>query len=137
MGNPDVMLHWLGIGLGSALGGMARYGISTWMSQRWGETFPWGTLWVNVSGSFLVGFIFVLTGTEGRLRLDPMWRDLILIGILGGYTTFSAFSLQTLNLLREGQWLGAAGYVVGSLSLSLAAVALGYGVAQIWGGLRA
>lgn len=118
------------IGLGSALGGMARYGVSGWVAQRAGEVFPWGTLVVNASGSFIIGLVFVLGGTEGRMRLDPQWRDFLMLGILGGYTTFSSFSLQTLNLARSGEWVWAAGYIALSLIACLGAVLLGF-----WAGL--
>jgi CrcB protein len=119
----------LWIGLGSAVGGMARHGVGGWIAQRAGEGFPWGTLAVNASGSLLIGLVFVLSGAEGRLRMDPLWRDFLMLGLLGGYTTFSSFSLQTLNLAREGQWGWAAGYVGLSLAACLGAVWVGF-----WGG---
>ncbi len=113
------------VGLGSALGGMARYGCALWLGGRFGETFPWGTLCVNVTGSFVIGFFFTLTAAGGRLGVPPDWRTFVTVGLCGGYTTFSSFSLQTLVLARDGQWLLVAGNVVGSLLLCLAAVWLG------------
>lgn len=130
------MTSWLWVGLGSALGGMARYAVSGWVSQRAGESFPWGTLLVNASGSFLIGFIFVLTGAEGRLRLDPAGREFILLGLLGGYTTFSSFSLQTLNLARAGQWSWAAANIFLSVAICLIAVLLGFWLGQAASGVR-
>ena len=127
-------LFW--IGLGSAMGGMARYGVSGWAAQRWGETFPWGTFLVNVSGCLLIGVVFVVTGTESRLRLDPVWKDFLMLGLLGGYTTFSSFSLQTLNLVRQGEWFWALGYVVMSVLVCLVAVVLGYWLGLFWMGVR-
>lgn len=118
----------LWIGLGSAMGGMARFGVGRWVVQRTGEGFPWGTLAVNASGSLAIGLVFVACGSEGRLRLEPEWRDFVMLGLLGGYTTFSSFSLQTLQLAREGQWAWVAGYVGLSLAACLGAVLLGFWV---------
>ena len=113
------------VGLGSALGGMARYGCSLWLARLFGETFPWGTLFVNVTGSFVIGFYFALTAVGGRLLVPPEWRVFVTVGICGGYTTFSSFSLQTLALLRDGEWLAAGLNAFGSLTLCLVAVWLG------------
>jgi len=110
---------------------MLRYLVSGWVAHRFGETFPWGTILVNVSGCFLIGFIFILVGTEGRLRMDPLWRDFVIMGILGGYTTFSSFSLQTLNLARDGEWLGALGNVMASVVFCLLAVTMGFWAAKM------
>ena len=73
-----------------------------------GETFPWGTLIVNVSGSFVIGFFATLTGPDGRMFVGTTARQFVMIGICGGYTTFSSFSLQTLNLMNDGEWLRPA-----------------------------
>jgi len=127
------MLQWIGIGLGSALGGMGRYAVGGWVGQRAGEGFPWGTLVVNASGSLLIGLVFVACGSEGRFRLEPGWRDFVMLGLLGGYTTFSSFSLQTLHLAREGQWGWAAGYVALSLAACLGGVMLGFAAGQLLG----
>ena len=113
------------VGIGSALGGMARYGASLFLARVFGETFPWGTLLVNVTGSFVIGFFFTLTAAGGRLLIHPDWRLFVTVGICGGYTTFSSFSLQTLTLLRAGAWLPATLNVFGSVALCLAAVWLG------------
>jgi len=122
----DKLSVYLLIGLGSALGGMGRYWLSG-LAARWmGETFPWGTILVNVSGSFLIGLFVGLTGPEGRWMVSPRFRLFFMYGLCGGFTTFSAFSLQTLDLAREGQWLYAAGNALFSLVLCLLAVWLGH-----------
>lgn len=124
------MNSYLLVALGSALGGVARFWLSGLVAQRLGETFPWGTILVNITGCFLIGFIDTLTSVDGRVALAPGGRQLLMIGVLGGYTTFSAFSLQTLALARDGQWLFAAGNVILSVVLCLAAVWLGHVCAQ-------
>ena len=114
------------VGLGSALGGMGRFWVGNLVGRRVGEEFPWGTLLVNISGSLLIGFLFALTGPNGRWTLSPRITLFLLTGICGGYTTFSAFSLQTLNLARLGAWWQAGANVALSVVLCLAAVFLGY-----------
>ena len=115
----------LAVAIGSALGGVARYGLSGVVARAFGETFPWGTLVVNVTGSFLIGVVATLTGPDGRLLVSPVARQFWLIGIFGGFTTFSAFSLQTLSLAQDGEWLRASGNVALSVGLCLAFVWLG------------
>jgi CrcB protein len=118
-------MTYLWVALGSALGGMARYGCAG-LAARWlGATFPWGTLIVNVSGSFLIGFLATATAPDGRLLAGHDVRAFLMIGILGGFTTFSSFSLETLNLARDGEWLFASANVVLSLVCCLFAVWLG------------
>ncbi len=112
--------------LGSALGGAGRYWFSGYIAQHFGETFPWGTLLVNVSGSFVIGFVATLTGPDGRVFASADTRQFIMIGLCGGYTTFSSFSLQTLNLMRDDEWLRASGNVVLSVVLCMLAVWLGH-----------
>jgi CrcB protein len=107
--------------VGSALGGMARYGVSGTVARRIGETFPWGTLVVNVSGSFVIGVLAAVLAAE-----DTGLRSLLMTGVCGGYTTFSSFSLQTLNLARDGEWLRAAANSAASLAFCLAAVWAGF-----------
>lgn len=118
---------YLWIGVGSALGGMGRYWLSGAVAERFGETFPWGTLIVNASGSFVIGLFATLTdpGT-GRWFVPMEGRQFFMIGVLGGYTTFSSFSLQTLNLARDGQWVWAGWNILGSVVLCLAAVWAGH-----------
>jgi CrcB protein len=118
-------LNYLWVALGSALGGVGRYACSG-LGARWlGETFPWGTLFVNVSGSLVIGVLAVVIPADSRLLADNA-RDFLMIGICGGFTTFSSFSLETLNLARSGDWGSASAYVIGSVVLCLLAVAIGY-----------
>jgi CrcB protein len=120
---------YLWIALGSGLGGVVRFALSGFVAHHWGETFPWGTLLVNVTGSFLIGFFATLTGPDGRMFVGATTRQFVMTGLLGGFTTFSSFSLQTLNLVRDGEWLRAGGNAFGSLGLCLFAVWLGHVVA--------
>ena len=118
----------LWVSFGSAIGGAGRYLGSGLVARLIGETFPWGTLLVNVIGSFLIGIVATLVAPDGRLFMGPAARQFVMLGVLGGFTTFSSFSLQTLNLMQEGEWLHASGYVFGSVGLCLAGVWLGHGV---------
>lgn len=111
--------------LGGALGTGARYAISGLVAGAIGETFPWGTMIINITGSFIIGFVFTLTAPDGRLFVSTGTRQFIMTGFCGGYTTFSSFSLQTLNLLRNGEWGAASGNVFGSVALCMAGVWLG------------
>lgn len=120
----------LAVAIGSALGGVARYGLSGVVARAFGETFPWGTLVVNVTGSFLIGVVATLTGPDGRVLVSPVARQFWLIGIFGGFTTFSAFSLQTLSLAQDGEWLRAGGNVALSVGLCLVFVWLGAALAS-------
>lgn len=107
---------------------MARHACAL-AGEHWlGRGFPFGTLFVNVAGSFLIGFLATVGAPEGRLPMQPATREFLLVGILGGFTTFSAFSLQTLNLARSGQMLVAGLYVLVSVAVSLAAVWAGWRV---------
>jgi CrcB protein len=117
---------YLWIAVGSALGGMARYWCTGVAARLFGETFPWGTLLINILGSFVIGFFVALTGPDGRYAVDPNIRAFVTVGLCGGYTTFSAFSLQTMVLMQEGEWLHAGGYILGSVVLCLVFVWLGH-----------
>jgi CrcB protein len=114
------------IALGGALGSVARFFLSGIVANQFGGTFPWGTLIVNVTGSFVIGFIATLTGPDGRTFASGNTRQFLMAGILGGYTTFSSFSLQTLNLAREGEWFRAGANTVGSVVACLIAVWVGH-----------
>ena len=114
------------VALGGALGSVARYWCSGLIARAVGETFPWGTLIVNVSGSLVIGFIATVSGPDGRFLIPPEARQFMMVGILGGYTTFSSFSLQTLSLARDGEWLLAGANIVGSVVLCLIAVWVGH-----------
>src|SRR5262249_47860951 len=115
-----VVYFW--IALGSAFGGIARFWASGVVARAMGETFPWGTLIVNVTGSFLIGLIAAMTGPDGRVFISSTARLALMAGVCGGYTTFSSFSLQTLNLMNDGEWAYAGGNIVGSVVLCLVAV---------------
>jgi len=114
------------VAIGSALGGVARYWCSGVVAHYVGETFPWGTLIVNVVGSLLIGLIATVSGTDGRFIIPAEARQFMMVGILGGFTTFSSFSLQTLALARDGEWLLAGANIVGSVVLCLIMVWVGH-----------
>lgn len=120
---------YLAVAFGSALGGLGRYWLSGAVAQQVGETFPWGTLAVNVTGSFLIGVIAGFTIADGRVLLAPTWREFLMAGVCGGYTTFSSFSLQTLHLVRDGDWRRAGANAFLSLLCCFAAVWLGHALA--------
>jgi len=121
------MLTYLYVACGGALGTVARFALSGYIANRFGETFPWGTLVINVTGSFVIGLFAALTSPdEGRWVVGGAGRQFFMIGICGGYTTFSSFSLQTLTLAQNREWLPAAGNIFGSVILCLVAVWLGY-----------
>lgn len=120
------LMVYVWVALGGALGSVGRYSISGLVASRVGETFPWGTLVANVSGSFLIGFVATLTAPDGRWAAPVGFRQFFMIGVCGGYTTFSSFSLQTLNLVEDGEWLHAGANVVVSVVLCLIAVWLGH-----------
>jgi fluoride exporter len=120
------MSLYLWIALGSALGGVARFALSGFVAHQVGETFPWGTLIVNLSGSFVIGFFATLTDPDGRFLVGATARHFVMTGILGGFTTYSSFSLQTLNLAREGDWLRAGANAGGTFVLCFLAVWLGH-----------
>ena len=111
--------------LGGALGTLARFLLSTFVATHIGETFPWGTLIINVTGSFAIGFFGALTDPDGMLLVRPEARTFFMVGICGGYTTFSSFSLQTLRLAQGGQWLSAGANILASNAGCLLAVWLG------------
>ena len=119
-------MTYIWIAVGSALGGAFRYWCSGVAARLIGETFPWGTLFVNILGSFVIGVFFTLTGPDGRLLVSPNIRQFVMVGLCGGYTTFSSFSLQTLNLIRDGELLYAGANIVASVLLCMLAVWIGH-----------
>lgn len=119
------------VALGSAIGGTFRYWLSGLIAAGFGGTFPWGTLVINVTGSALIGLFATLTSVDGRIYVPAEWRTFFMVGLCGGYTTFSSFSLQTLSLLQEGEWLAAGMNVMGSVALCLLAVWLGHSLAMV------
>lgn len=129
------MLTYFWLGLGGALGTMARYWLNGVVSAYF-DTFPTGTLVINVSGSFVIAFFGTLTDPNGRWLVSPTARAFFMTGICGGYTTFSSFSLQTLNLAREGEWLYAGWNAVLSLVLCLLAAWLGFVAAMFLNSMK-
>jgi CrcB protein len=122
------------VALGGALGSVLRFAIATVLAERLAHPFPWLTLLVNASGSFAIGLLASL-GAHGVRMLDTAdARAFLMVGILGGYTTFSSFSLQTLELARAGAWGAAGGYIALSLLLCLGGVWLGYALGGAWAG---
>jgi CrcB protein len=117
---------WLAVAAGGALGSMARFWLTSAMTALTGPRFPWGTLLINALGSFVIGLVAALTLVPDRVGMHPDLRVFLMVGVCGGFTTFSAFSLQTLELLQSGDCWPAAGYVVGSVVLCLAAVWCGW-----------
>ena len=111
---------------------MARYWVSGVVAERYVHAFPWNTLAVNVTGSFVIGILGALTEPEGRWFASPTVRQFLMIGVCGGYTTFSSFSLQTLSLLREREWLYAGGNALLSVLACMVAVWLGYILGDIF-----
>lgn len=120
------MVTYLWIALGGALGSMARFGCSSLIANWFGQTFPLGTLVINVLGSFVIGFFATLTGPDGRVLVSGDIRQFVMVGICGGYTTFSSFSLQTLTLAQDGEFFRAGLNVTASVMLCLLSVWLGY-----------
>jgi CrcB protein len=120
------VITYLWIALGGALGSVARFACSAWVAGAVGETFPWGTMLINVVGSFVIGFFATLTGPDGRVLVPGDVRQFVMVGVCGGYTTFSSFSLQTLNLAQDGEYVRASLNVVLSVVLCLASVWLGH-----------
>jgi CrcB protein len=130
-------IAYLWVALGGAVGSVGRYWLNGIISNHV-STFPLGTLVINVSGSFLIGIFGAMTLPEGRM--DSQSRtvviQLLMIGICGGYTTFSSFSLQTLNLLRDREWLYAGANVMLSVFLCLIAVWLGFLLGSVFNSMK-
>ncbi|MGO9255583.1 MAG: fluoride efflux transporter CrcB [Bryobacteraceae bacterium] len=117
------MTRYLLVAIGGGTGALARYVAASAIMTRFGGRFPLGTLAINVTGSFLIGFL--MTILTGRFQLDPRWRLLLVVGFLGGYTTFSSFEWETYTSVREGEiWAGMLN-VVSSVMLGYVAVWLG------------
>ena len=125
----SAVMNAIAIAVGAAIGANLRYSLSVWAAQRWGASFPYGTLIVNVIGSFAIGVVLVLATT--RLSLSDTARLLIVTGLLGGFTTFSSLSFETYSLITNGSWLAAGIYVISSFGLGIASVFLGAGIARL------
>lgn len=121
-------MTYIVLALGGAFGTLARHGLGTWITTWAGTGFPWGTLTVNILGSFILGF--AIRSAE-LLPVSPQLLGAITIGFCGAFTTFSTFSFETLGLLQEGVWLRATLYAMGSLALGLVALALGLAGANL------
>jgi len=119
------------VALGGALGSVSRFWLAMTVAQRLEEIFPWGTLTVNVLGSFIIGFTMILTGPDGRLYVPADARIFVVVGFCGGFTTFSTFSLQTLQLLRDGDVTRAGLNIAVSVAACLLSVWLGAVVAGL------
>jgi CrcB protein len=130
------MLTYLWVALGGALGSVARYWMTTVIVTLTGPLFPWGTIVINIIGSFVIGLIAYATVPVGTVPISSDVRAFILVGICGGYTTFSSFSIQTLELARGGHWLYAGANIALSVVLCLLAVWAGYGLALLFGAPR-
>lgn len=121
-------MQYLWIGLGGFMGANARYLVQVWAANRWGADFPYGTMLANVSGSFIIAFF--LTLATGRVPVSPELRLLVAVGFLGGFTTFSSFSLETFRLVEQSGWWAAGLNFLGNTVLGLAGVFLGILLAQ-------
>ena len=119
----------LWISLGAVLGANLRYFLGGWIAQRWGASFPWGTLVINLTGSLILGFFMTLI--TGRLLVDPRWRLFFAIGFLGSYTTFSTYTLESISLLTSGNWSSGALNLFGSAFLGALAALIGVSLARL------
>ena len=124
------MLTYLYIAMGGAMGSVARAWMAGAVARALGPHFPWGTIFINILGSFVIGFFGALTAADGRFSAHPDARAFVMVGICGGFTTFSSFSLQTLDLARDGKLGAAFANIALSLILCLAAVTIGFASAQ-------
>ena len=131
-----IMWNALWIFIGGGLGSLGRWWFSGWIANTVGQTFPWGTLLVNVSGSFVIGLFSTITGPQGRWLASSAFRQFFMLGICGGYTTFSSFSLQTLTLAEDGEWFKAGANCILSFALCLLGVWFGHIVAVQVNGMK-
>ena len=123
----SIDLLW--VGAGGAVGAIARYTFGLWIAERLGTSFPWGTMAINITGSLVIGLI--LTVLTDKVVADPAWRLLLVVGFLGGYTTFSSYTFEAMTLANSGEWIYALAYVLGSNVVGLLAVVLGAMVAHL------
>ena len=115
----------LAVGLGSFIGGISRYLITLLIQNKFLSTFPYGTLFVNISGCFLIGVVYALSD---KGNVSPVWRLFLATGVMGGYTTFSSFSNETVSMLRDAEYLPAFSYVAFSILLGLTATFAGISI---------
>ena len=125
------MLIYFWVAVGGAIGSMARLWLSVQVALWTGLAFPWGTVLVNIIGSLVIGFVAALTGPNGRVVVPVEAQAFVMVGLCGGFTTFSAFSLQTLELARSGRLVDAGANIILSVVLCLTAVVLGHWLAAL------
>jgi len=123
-------MQWLAIAFGGALGAVARHASVGLISDGLGKSFPFATLGVNASGSFLAGLLAWLW--MGKFQLSPEWHGFLVIGFLGGFTTFSAFSIENVQLIQSGELAKAMAYMLASLVICVGAAGLGMALAAVW-----
>jgi len=123
------VLNFVAISLGAIVGANSRYIISRYAARFLGPVFPYGTLIINVAGSFVVG-LFLIWTTE-RVLIDPRWRLLVVIGFCGGFTTFSSYAFETMAYFEQGQWLLMTTNILANNLLSLAAAMAGMALARV------
>jgi CrcB protein len=116
------LLGWVSIASGGAIGSVSRYAVDVWIGEPAGGTWPWATFTVNLLGCLLIGLLLGRIAADGRWQA---WRPFLGIGVLGGFTTYSAFAVETVDLVGEGAWWLGLAYVAASLVGGLAAVAAG------------
>ena len=121
------------VAVGGAIGSMARLWLGVKVTLLTGLAFPWGTILVNIIGSLVIGFVATLTGPNGRVVVPVNAQAFVMVGLCGGFTTFSAFSLQALELARDGRLMHAGANIMLSVVLCLTAVALGHWLAALFG----
>jgi CrcB protein len=127
------MRTYFWVAFGGALGTMARLWLGVYVATVTGLAFPWGTILINILGSLVIGFFATFTGPDGRIAVPMDARAFVMVGLCGGFTTFSAFSLQTLDLARDQRWLEAGANIMLSVVLCLVAVAIGHWLALLFG----
>lgn len=123
------MNNFLVIALGGALGALTRFQLGLWITQKWNQLFPLHTFIINITGSFLLGFLNVYF--IEKTNLDPAWRFAVCVGFLGAYTTFSTFSYEAFNMLEGGYYSTAIMYIIGSVILSVTGVIIGINLARL------
>jgi CrcB protein len=122
---------WVAVAVGGAMGSVARFWLANAMMALTGPRFPWGTLLINMLGSFVIGLVAGMTLIPGRVGMHPDIRIFLMAGVCGGFTTFSAFSLQTLELMQAGDMVPALGYAVGSVVLCVTATYCGWALGRL------
>ena len=125
----DGDVQYVAIAVGAMLGANLRFVVGNWAADRWGADFPYGTFLINVSGAFAIGLLLSFIGE--RVGVSPLWRLFFATGFLGGYTTFSSYTWEALSLAQDGEWLGAAAYILGSNVLGFVGVWLGATLARL------